>query len=72
MTNEGQRPHFSQKTREMGHPTFYLGDILHHKRQMWATRLAIGQIDRKAASLMLYSLQIATSNLQYAALEKSP
>lgn len=34
--------------------------------------LAAGQIDRKTASLMLYSLQIATSNLQYAELEKSP
>jgi hypothetical protein len=34
--------------------------------------LAAGQIDRKTAGLMLYSLQIATSNLQYAELEKSP
>ena len=34
--------------------------------------LAVGQIDCKTASLMLYSLQIATSNLQHATLDKSP
>jgi hypothetical protein len=32
--------------------------------------LAAGQIERKTASLMLYSLQIATSNLHNAALEE--
>jgi hypothetical protein len=31
--------------------------------------LAAGQIERKTASLMLYSLQIATSNLELAARE---
>jgi hypothetical protein len=34
--------------------------------------LAAGQIEHKTASLMLYSLQLATTNLQYAELEKSP
>jgi hypothetical protein len=34
--------------------------------------LLAGQIEHKTASLMLYSLQIATTNLQYAALENSP
>jgi hypothetical protein len=34
--------------------------------------LAEGEIDRKTASLMLYGLQIATTNLQQAALEKLP
>jgi hypothetical protein len=34
--------------------------------------LAAGQIDRKTASLMLYSLQIATSNLQHITLDKLP
>ena len=34
--------------------------------------LAAGQLDRETAKLMLYSLQIATSNLHHAALEKSP
>jgi hypothetical protein len=34
--------------------------------------LAAGQLDRKTAGLMLNSLQIATANLQYAALEKLP
>jgi len=32
--------------------------------------LAAGQIERKTASLMLYALQIATTNLQRAALDK--
>jgi hypothetical protein len=34
--------------------------------------LAAGQIDRKTASLMLYSLQIATANLPYTTLDKLP
>jgi hypothetical protein len=34
--------------------------------------LAAGEIDHEIANLMLYSLQIATTNLQYAALENSP
>jgi hypothetical protein len=34
--------------------------------------LAAGQIDRKTASLMLYSLQIATSNLQHTTFENLP
>jgi hypothetical protein len=34
--------------------------------------LAAGQIDRQTANLMLYSLQIATSNLPYATLDKLP
>ncbi len=34
--------------------------------------LAAGQIETKTASLMLYSLQLATTNLQYAELENSP
>jgi hypothetical protein len=34
--------------------------------------LAAGQIERKTASLMLYSLQIATTNLRYATLDKLP
>jgi hypothetical protein len=32
--------------------------------------LAAGELDRKTASLMLYALQIATTNLQRAALDK--
>jgi hypothetical protein len=35
-------------------------------------RLAAGEIDREIANLMLYSLQIATSNLQNTTLENSP
>jgi hypothetical protein len=34
--------------------------------------LAAGQIDRKTASLMLYALQIATTNLRDAAFENVP
>ena len=34
--------------------------------------LAAGQLDRETAKLMLYSLQIATSNLRQAELGKSP
>jgi hypothetical protein len=36
-----ERPHFSQKTREMGHPPDEFGEknILFTKREMWATRL---------------------------------
>ena len=34
--------------------------------------LAAGQLDRETAKLMLYSLQIATSNLRYTESEKSP
>jgi len=34
--------------------------------------LAAGQLDRKSASLMLYALQIATTNLHDAALENVP
>jgi hypothetical protein len=34
--------------------------------------LAAGQIERKTASLMLYSLQIATTNLQHTTLENLP
>jgi hypothetical protein len=34
--------------------------------------LAAGQIDRKTASLMLYALQIATTNLHHAASETTP
>lgn len=34
--------------------------------------LLAGQIEHKTASLMLYSLQIATTNLQNATLEHSP
>ncbi|MGA9509584.1 MAG: hypothetical protein WBV55_13285 [Candidatus Sulfotelmatobacter sp.] len=34
--------------------------------------LAVGQIDRKTASLMLYALQIATTNLQDVAFEDEP
>jgi hypothetical protein len=34
--------------------------------------LAAGRIDRKTASLMLYALQIANTDLQDAALEKLP
>jgi hypothetical protein len=34
--------------------------------------LAAGQIETKTASLMLYSLQLASTNLHHAALENSP
>jgi hypothetical protein len=34
--------------------------------------LAAGELDRKTASLMLYALQIAITNLQHAALDKLP
>jgi hypothetical protein len=34
--------------------------------------LAAGQIERERASLMLYALQIATTNLQHATLENLP
>jgi hypothetical protein len=53
----------------------------HHKRQREQRTalnaeimrlLAAGQIDRQTASLMLYSLQIATSNLPYATLDELP
>lgn len=34
--------------------------------------LAAGQIDHKSANLLLYSLQIATTNLRYATLDELP
>jgi hypothetical protein len=34
--------------------------------------LAAGEIEHKTASVMLYSLQIATTNLQYATSDKLP
>jgi hypothetical protein len=67
----------AERARDSRNPQFAFpvledSDSIHLSLTKIMQLLATGQLDHKTASLMLYSLQIATSNLQHASLENHP
>ncbi len=67
----------AERARDSRNPQFTLpvledSDSIQLSLTQVMRMLAAGQLDRETAKLMLYSLQIATSNLRQAELERSP